>query len=121
MENNQKEVEAKVLVETTTAWDGSAFPAYPNGTPQVIIKRFAFPPRAVTGWHTHPVINAGLVISGELTIVCQDGEERTFHAGDPIVEISNRVHRGENRTDAPTDIVVFYASTPGAILAEPAK
>jgi hypothetical protein len=37
------------------------------------------------------------------------------------VEISNRAHRGENRTDAPVDIVVFYASTPGAILSEPAK
>jgi quercetin dioxygenase-like cupin family protein len=116
MENKQ-EVDAKVLVETTTSWDGSAFPAYPTGQPQVIIKRFSFPPHAVTGWHTHPVINAGLVISGDLTIVCKDGEEHTFHTGDPIVEISNRVHRGENRTDKPVDIVVFYASTPGAALA----
>ncbi len=81
----------------------------------------SFPPHAVTDWHTHPVINAGIVISGQLTIVCRDGEEHTFHAGDALCEISNRVHRGENRSDLPADIVVFYASTPGAILVENSK
>jgi quercetin dioxygenase-like cupin family protein len=119
--DNTNAVTAKILVETTTSWDGSAFPTYPSGQPQVIIKRFSFPPHAVTDWHTHPVINAGIVISGQLTIVCRDGEEHTFHAGDALCEISNRVHRGENRSDLPADIVVFYASTPGAILAENSK
>jgi quercetin dioxygenase-like cupin family protein len=117
---NKATVDAQVLVETTTAWDGRVFPAYPTGTPQIVVKRFSFPPHSVTDWHYHPVINAGLVISGQLTIVCRDGEERTFKAGDPLVEITNRIHRGENRSDEPADMVIVYATTPGAPLAEPA-
>jgi quercetin dioxygenase-like cupin family protein len=116
MENSSK-VNTSVLVETTKSWDGSAFPAYPTGTPQVVIKHFFFPPHAVTDWHSHPVINAGMILSGELTIVCENGEEKTFKAGEPIVEISNRKHRGENRTDSVTEMVMFYASTPGEPLA----
>lgn len=114
---NKAQVKATVLAETTKAWDGSSLPGYPTGNPQIIIKRFSFPPNTVTDWHYHPVINAGLVISGQLTIVCKDGEERTFYAGDAIVEITGKAHRGENRSDETADLVIVYASTPGEPLA----
>ena len=103
----------KTLIKTETAWDGSALPDYPVGKPEIIIDRISFPPHHVTDWHYHSVINAGVILSGELTIVCKDGKEKTFLAGEPIVECVEEIHRGENRGDITADIIMFYDSTPG--------
>lgn len=101
------------LVKNQTAWDGSSLPDYPSCKPEIIIDRVSFPPHHITDWHYHSVINAGVILSGELTIVCKDGKEKTFHAGEPIVECVGEVHRGENRGDICTDIIMFYDSIPG--------
>ena len=101
------------LVKTQIAWDGSVLTEYPSGKPEIIIDRISFHPHHVTNWHYHSVINAGVILSGELTIVCKDGKEKTFHAGEPIVECVGEIHRGENRGDIPADIIMFYDSTPG--------
>lgn len=105
--------EVKTLIKTENSWDGSPLPAYPLEKPEIIIDRIRFPPHHATEWHYHSVINAGVVISGALTIVCRDGKEKTFHAGDPLVECVGVVHRGENRGDIPVDIIMFYDTTPG--------
>lgn len=103
----------QTLVKTQTSWDGTKLPDYPSATPEIIINRISFRPHHVTEWHYHSVINAGVLLSGELTIVCKDGKEKTFHAGEPIVECVGEVHRGENRGDIPADLIMFYDSTPG--------
>lgn len=41
------------LVETSTAWDGSALPAYPVGKPVVSIYKYIFPPHTITNPHFH--------------------------------------------------------------------
>ena len=51
---------------------------------------------------------------GDLTIVCQDGSERTFHEGEPLAEVIGTIHRGENRGRKPVVLVMFYYSEPGA-------
>lgn len=109
------------LVKTETAWDGSALPDYPVGKPEIIIDRISFPAHHVTDWHYHSVINAGVILSGELTIVCKNGKEKTFFAGEPIVECVGEIHRGENRGDIPADIIMFYDSTPGQPIETKAK
>jgi hypothetical protein len=55
------------------------------------------------------VINAGVLLSGQLTVVTAD--EKTLHlkAGDPIVEVVNTSHYGINQGNVPAEIVVFYA------------
>jgi quercetin dioxygenase-like cupin family protein len=55
------------------------------------------------------VINAGVLISGQLTVVTKDGKTLHLKAGDPIVEVVNTFHYGINQGKVPAEIVVFYA------------
>ena len=101
------------LLRSTRTWDGAALPQYPTGQPELIVNRLEFPVGAKTGWHHHTVINYGIIERGDLTIVCQDGTERTFHEGEAMIEVIGTVHRGENRGTKPVVLNMFYASTPG--------
>ena len=101
------------LLRSSCCWDGVALPNYPAGQPELVVSRLFFPVGEKTGWHHHNVINYGIIEQGELTIVCQDGTERTFHKGEAIVEVVGTIHRGENRGSEPVILNMFYASSPG--------
>ena len=104
---------ARELVKTTQSWDGKVLPAYPQGQPEVTILRITIPPGTRLDTHSHPVINAGVLISGQLTVVTTDGKMLYLKAGDPIVEVVNTLHYGINQGDVPAEIIVFYAGTLG--------
>jgi len=75
----------------------------------ITILRISIPAGAQLKTHSHPVINAGFLISGELTVMTIDGKELHLKAGDPIVEVVNTLHYGVNQGKVPAEIVVFYA------------
>ena len=102
------------LIRTSQSWDGAMLPDFPQGQPELRVIRLDFPVGAKTGWHHHTVVNYGIVQQGDLTIVCQDGSERTFHEGEPLVEVIDTIHRGENRGKKPVILNMFYFSAPGA-------
>ena len=58
-------VAVKELVKSSQSWDGETLPAYPAGQPKVSILRIAIPAGAELDMHKHPVINAGVLISGQ--------------------------------------------------------
>jgi quercetin dioxygenase-like cupin family protein len=101
----------KELAATTQSWDGELLPAYPQGQPKVTILRISVPAGARLDTHHHPVINAGVLISGQLTVVAEGGKTLVLNAGDPIVELVNTPHYGINQGKDPVDIIVFYAGT----------
>lgn len=107
------DIKTTELLRTSHSWDGAALPEYPSGRPELTVKRMVFPAGAKTGWHHHTVINYGIIQQGELTIVCQDGTEHTFHHGEAMVEVVGTVHRGENRGNEPVILDMFYVSAPG--------
>jgi quercetin dioxygenase-like cupin family protein len=86
-------------------------PAYLPGQPQITILRISIPAGARLDIHSHPVINAGVLISGELTVLTKDGKTLHLKAGDSIVEVVNTLHYGINQGDVPAEIIVFYAGT----------
>ncbi len=59
--------------------------------------------------HKHPVINAGILLKGEPTLVTEGKETLHLKAGDPIVEVVNKWHYGKNEGNEPAEIIVFYA------------
>lgn len=67
-------------------------------------------------WHKHPVINAGILLKGELTVVAEDDTILNMRAGDTIVEVVGKWHYGKNEGDEPAEIIVFYAGTQGVPL-----
>ena len=104
-------VSVKELVKSSQSWDGETLPAYPAGQPKVTILRIAIPAGAELDMHKHPVINAGVLISGQLTVLTKSGKTLHLRAGDPIVEVVNTAHFGINQGSTPAEIIVFYAGT----------
>ncbi len=102
-------VTVEKLVQTTKSWNGSELPAYKPGQPEVTILKITVMPNVELPWHTHPTINAGVMIKGKLTVITKSGEENELVAGDAIVEVTGKIHRGVNNGDVPVEIIVFYA------------
>lgn len=98
-----------VLAKTTSSWNGGILPAYSKGQPEVTILRIIIPPKMQLPLHQHPVINAGVLLKGELTVVTKDNKTIQLKAGDPIVEVVNTWHYGKNEGNKPAEIIVFYA------------
>lgn len=99
----------KQLVKTSRSWDEALLPRYPEGQPEITILRIIIPAGTRLATHRHPVINAGVLLSGELTVVTPDGKTLQLKAGDPIVELVNKWHYGVNQGTVPAEIIVFYA------------
>ena len=97
------------LVKSTASWDGQALPAYKTGTPEITILRITIPPSHTLPMHTHPVINAGVLLKGELTVTTDSGQVLHLKPYDPIVEVVDTWHYGRNEGDEPAEIIVFYA------------
>ena len=109
-------VEANVLIKTTQSWNGSPLPAYGEGQPQISIVRYTFAPGAAIPMHMHPVINAGVLLKGELTITAKTGETVTLKAGQPVVEMFKQWHYGANLGKEPVELIIVYAGTEGTPL-----
>jgi quercetin dioxygenase-like cupin family protein len=63
--------------------------------------------------HHHPVINAGVLQQGRLEVITEQGETLLLSAGDALIELVNRVHRGKSLGPEPALIVVVYAVAEG--------
>lgn len=115
----ESKIQTQLLAETTKSWDGELLPKYPQGQPQVSIKRFIIPPKTALPMHKHPMINAAYVISGTLIVRTEDGQEQTIKKGDTLIELVNKWHYGRNDGPDPVELIVFYAGTEGEPLAIP--
>lgn len=99
----------QVLAQTTQSWDGQLMPQYPKGQPEVTILEITIPAGAKLPLHMHPVINAGVLIQGELTVITEHDEVLILGAGEAIVEVVDKWHHGQNQGTEPARIIVFYA------------
>ena len=110
-------VKSKELIRTSQSWDGMELPDYLVGRPELVAVKYEFPVGQKLGWHHHPVMNYGILVQGELTIIGQDGKEKTVHEGEAVVEMVNTIHHGENRGTKPVILYMFYLSQEGMPLA----
>jgi len=99
----------ETMAKTTQSWNKVPLKAYPQGQPEVTILNITIPAHSKLDWHKHPVINAGVLIKGQLTVVSQSGETLHLKEGDSIVELVDTWHYGKNDSDEPAQIIVFYA------------
>jgi quercetin dioxygenase-like cupin family protein len=109
------------LAVSTETWTGKKLPAYPSGQPEISILKITIPPGQRLPMHKHPVINAGVVIRGELTVTIDKGEVLHVKAGQPIVEVVNEWHYGANHGTEPVELIVFYAGVKGIPITIPQK
>jgi len=106
-------VVANVLSKSTSSWDGSTLPDYAHGKSEITILRIKVQPGAVLPMHKHLVINAGVLLSGELTVITEAGGTLHLKEGEAIVEVVDKWHYGKNEGSLPAEIIVFYAGAVG--------
>ena len=116
-ETTAQAVKSEELIRTSQSWDGVELPDYLQGRPELVAVKYKFPAGQKLGWHHHPVMNYGILVQGELTIIGQDGKEKTVHEGEAVVEMVNTIHHGENRGTKPVILYMFYLSQDGLPLA----
>ena len=107
-------VNVEVLAKTDKSWNNQQLPHYPKGVAEVTILRITIPAGMELPMHKHPVINAGIMLRGELTVVTEDNDILKLEAGDAIVEVVDKWHYGINEGKGPAEIVVFYAGAEDA-------
>ena len=111
-EDTSSRIQTETLIQSTSSWDGRPYISYPAGRPQITILKITIAPHTALKWHSHPMPNAGYILSGELTIEKQDGTKQHFVAGQAITETVNSIHRGITGAKS-TVLIVFYPGTPG--------
>lgn len=112
----QKKATVETLARSGASWNKTPLPAWPAGQPEVTLLKITIPGKSELPWHTHPVINVGLMLEGRLTVITRKGEILKLKKGDPIVEVVNTWHMGRNEHEEPAVIVVFYAGVKGTAL-----
>ena len=106
-DNPAQQVVSTELIRTSQSWDGVELPDYLQGRPELVAVKYVFPAGKKLGWHHHPVMNYGILVQGELTIIGQDGKEKVVHEGEAVVEMVNTIHHGENRGTKPVILYMF--------------
>lgn len=108
--NVAQKVVSTELIRTSQSWDGVELPDYFKGRPELVAVKYVFPAGQKLGWHHHPVMNYGILVQGELTIIGLDGKEKVVHEGEPVVEMVGTIHHGENRGSKDVILYMFYLS-----------
>ena len=93
-DNDDKLLKTTELIRTDRSWDGVELPDYPQGRPELVAIKYEIPAGQKLNWHHHPVMNCGILVQGELTIVSEDGTEKVLHEGEAVVEMVGTVHHG---------------------------
>ena len=76
-------VSVEQLLQATTSWDGETLPPYSSGQPEITILKITIAPGEQLEKHLHTAINAGVLLSGQLAVKTESGEEnvlQTHHA-----------------------------------------
>jgi len=107
------EIQSVQLVKSTETWTGQPLPVYPSGQPEVTIMRITLPPWSAFPMHTHPCINAGVLIKGQITVTTDTGRVLHLKPNEAIIETVDVWHYGRNDGDEPAEILVFYAGVKG--------
>jgi quercetin dioxygenase-like cupin family protein len=102
-------INATTLAKATQSWDGTPLPPYPRGPAEITVMRIKIPPGATLPVHKHPVMSAGMLTRGQLTVKTEEGRTLNLKAGDSIVEVVDKWHYGVNQGTEPAEIIVFYA------------
>jgi quercetin dioxygenase-like cupin family protein len=111
--NKITEIEVTTLAKTTESWNGTQLPKYLDGNAEITILKIIIPPKTKLPLHKHPEINAGVLLKGSLRVISTDNDTLNLKAGEPIIELVNTWHYGENLGTEPAEIIVFYAGVEG--------
>ena len=80
-------------------------PDYLQGRPELVAVKYEFPAGQKLGWHHHPVMNYGILVQGELTIIGEDGKEKVVHEGEAVVEMVTPSTMARTEAQSPSSFI----------------
>lgn len=101
------------LAASTKAWTGQKLPVYPSGQPEVSVLKIIIPTGQKLAMHKHPVINAVVVLKGNLTVTTDSGRVFQVKAGRAMIEVVDQWHYGANQGTETLEMITFYAGVKG--------
>jgi quercetin dioxygenase-like cupin family protein len=111
----------EILLQADSSWNGKPYTQYPVGRPQLTMLKVTMKPNTALPWHTHPMPNAGYVLSGDLTLHDRaSGVTHSYHTGESFAESVDAEHRGEAGANGAV-LLLTYAGIPGIPTSIPAK
>ncbi len=105
--------EKTIILKSTSSHEGIQLPAYNKGQPEVVILKNVVRPGEVIPSHTHTVIAAGMILSGELTVIDDDNNRIVLKEGDGMIEAVGKYYSAVNEGTEPAVILAFFASVEG--------
>jgi quercetin dioxygenase-like cupin family protein len=66
-----------------------------------------------SGWHTHPGVEMGIVISGAFEVRLADGTVKRLGPGESFSVPRGTIHNGVNVSDGPTQMAITYVYDKG--------
>ena len=104
-------VKIETLAKSSFEWDGDLLPKYPKSQPEITVLQITIPPGTILPLHTHPVINAAVILEGTLEVILPNGTKRTFNEGEALIEVVNTAHYGKTVGNESVVVLVVYAGT----------
>jgi len=84
-------------------------PKYPKSQPEITVLQITIPPGTTLPLHTHPVINAAIILEGTLEVILPNGTKRIFKEGEALIEVVNTAHYGKTVGNESVVVLVVYA------------
>lgn len=107
------DVDIEVLTKSSYTWSNNILPGYRSGIPEITISRVTIHPQGKIALHKHPFITCAVVLAGTVTVTTADQQILQVSEGESFVETVDQWHTGENWSDVPAEMIVFYAGIQG--------
>ena len=91
---------------TTNLGQPIAYPA--EGPAKVTSLIVTLPPGEETGWHSHPVVVYGYMLSGAVTVDYGATGTRVYRSGEAFIEAIDTWHNGTSTGAEPARILVVF-------------
>ncbi|MBP9777760.1 MAG: cupin domain-containing protein [Rickettsiaceae bacterium] len=111
--SSESDIIVEHLLDTEASWNQALLPVYIVGNPEIVIEKVIFQPGTQSLIHLHPIISAGVLLRGSLTITTDSGQVLHLQAGQAFTEVVNTWHYGKNEGNVPAELIFFHASTDG--------
>ena len=75
------------MVKSTKEWEGQSLFEYPDCQVEIKVLRIRSTSGVTLPWHYHPVINAVVILKGDLDLYLVDGRTKTILTIEALVEV----------------------------------
>jgi len=106
----------EVLLKTVSTWDNEEYKELKIKKTEVTVLKITINVNEELPVHRHDLVNIAYVKKGTLTVITDENQKITLHAGEVLPELVGKYHYGKNTGNEPVELIVFYIGEKGTPL-----